>query len=234
MELFRIEEDIASSLPGLTGEELRQIEGLAESYSRTGDIETINKAIDRIEEVMKTKSDILLPISGEILYSLLRGTLYGMRYERTRSLVDLNRAVGAADEAVKATPLDHPDRASCLNNLGKGLGMRFERTGAMDDLNHAIEATDEAVKTTPSDHPNRAGALNNLGDLLGRRFEQTGAMDDLNRAVEATDKAVKATPSDHPDRAVCLNNLGIRLGTRFRRTGAVRTLRFGYLGLAID
>jgi hypothetical protein len=51
-------------------------------------METVNKAIDRIKAVMNTKNDILLPMSEEILCSLLRGTLYGMRYERTGSLVD--------------------------------------------------------------------------------------------------------------------------------------------------
>jgi hypothetical protein len=81
-------------------------------------METVNKAIDRIKEAMSTKSDILLPMSEEILCSLLRGTLYGMRYEWTGSLVDRNRAVEATDEAVKATLSDHPDRVGSVNNLG--------------------------------------------------------------------------------------------------------------------
>jgi Tfp pilus assembly protein PilF len=66
---------------------------------------------------------------------------------------DLNRAVEAADEAVKITPSNHPDRAGYLNNFGNWLGRLFERTRAMDDLNRAVEAIDKAVKITPSDHP---------------------------------------------------------------------------------
>jgi hypothetical protein len=57
--------------------------------------------------------------------------------------------VEASDEAVKATPSDHPDRVGSVNNLGASLGRRFERTGAMDNLNHAVEASNEAVKATP-------------------------------------------------------------------------------------
>jgi Tetratricopeptide repeat len=107
--------------------------------------------------------DVLLPVLGEIHSA--RGVMYGMRYEWTRSLVDLNRAIGATDKAVKATPSDHPNRAGYLYNLGNRLGTRFERTGAMDDLNHAVEATNEAVKATPSDHPDQARHLNSPWNL---------------------------------------------------------------------
>jgi hypothetical protein len=54
-----------------------------------------------------------------------------MRHERARSLDDVNRAIEATDESVKATPSDHPDRAGRLNNFaGNRLGTRFEQTGA--------------------------------------------------------------------------------------------------------
>ncbi|PVI03265.1 hypothetical protein DM02DRAFT_698160 [Periconia macrospinosa] len=43
-----------------------------------------------------------------------------------------------ANMAVEATPADHPDRASCLGNLGTFLRMRFERTGSTEDLNRAL------------------------------------------------------------------------------------------------
>ena len=42
--------------------------------------------------------------------------------------------------AVKVTPLDHPDRAGLLSNLGNKLNRRFERTGSMDVLNHPAAA----------------------------------------------------------------------------------------------
>jgi len=152
------------------------------------------------------------------------GAMLGMRFERTGSMDDLNRAVDAATMAVDATPQDHPDRAGRLNNLGNLLGTRFERTGSMDDLNRAVDAATMAVDATPQDHPDRAVCLNNLGTWLGRRFERTGSMDDLNRAVDAATMAVDATPQDHPDRAGRLNNLGNLLGRRFERTGSMDDL----------
>ncbi|KAL7917666.1 CHAT domain-containing protein [Trichoderma austrokoningii] len=105
------------------------------------------------------------------------------RFKRTGSMEDLDRAISVASDALDATPLDHPDRAGRLNNLGNWLGSRFERTGCMDDLNRAVSVASDAVDATPLDHPDRAGCLNNLGNRLGMRFERTGSMDDLNRGL---------------------------------------------------
>jgi Tetratricopeptide repeat len=105
---------------------------------------------------------VLLPFLGDLKHplkdhpgrvgSLINlGACLGRRFEQTGAMDDLNHALEATDEAVKATPLDHLGRAGCLNNLGNLLGRRFERTGATDDPNHAVEATDKAVKAAPSD-----------------------------------------------------------------------------------
>ncbi|RYP29513.1 hypothetical protein DL767_006703 [Monosporascus sp. MG133] len=150
--------------------------------------------------------------------------MLGMRFERTGSMDDLNRAVYVADMAVNAIPQGHPDRAACLNNLGSMLGSRFHRTGSMDDLNRAVDVADMAIKATSQDPPNRAGRLSNLGNLLGSRFDRTGSIDDLNRAVDVADMAINVTPQDHPDRASRLNNLGNLLGRRFDWTGSIDDL----------
>lgn len=51
----------------------------------------------------------------------------------------VNRTVEVTGTAVKATPQDHPIRATILNSLGKRLDRKCERTGPMDDFNHAVE-----------------------------------------------------------------------------------------------
>jgi len=137
---------------------------------------------------------------------------------------DLNDAVDVARQAVDITPLDHPDRARRLNNLGNRLSHRFERTGSTDDLNDAVDVARQAVDATPLDHPDRARLLNNLGSWFGHRFGRTGSMDDINDAVDIARQAVDATPLDHPDRVGLLNNLGIWLGRRFERTGSMDDL----------
>jgi hypothetical protein len=149
------------------------------------------------------------------------GNLLDMRFERTGSIDDPNRAVDVASSAVDAMPQDHPDRAAILNNLGNTLGRRFQQTGSIDDLNRAVDVASSAVDATPQDHPDRAGRLSNLGNWLGRRFKQTGSIDDLNCAVDVTSCAVDATPQDHLDQAGRLGNLGNLLSMRFKRTGSM-------------
>ncbi|RYP55467.1 hypothetical protein DL770_010905 [Monosporascus sp. CRB-9-2] len=75
--------------------------------------------------------------------------MLGMRFERTGSIADLNRAVDVADMAVDSTPQDHPDRAGWLNNLGNLLSKRFKQTGSIADLNRADDVANMAVDATP-------------------------------------------------------------------------------------
>ncbi|KAI3326723.1 hypothetical protein HD806DRAFT_488009 [Xylariaceae sp. AK1471] len=158
------------------------------------------------------------------------------RFELTEVMEDLNQAVEIADVAMEATPIDHPDRASRLDNLGTWLGRRFERTSSMDDLNRAVDIASAAVNATPQDHPDRAGRLNNLGKLLGKRFERTGSIDDLNRAVSLVIEAVDAMPQDYPNRSSYLNNLGMLLSKRFERTGSMDDLNYAIdaVKMAVD
>jgi hypothetical protein len=151
-------------------------------------------------------------------------------------MTDLEEAIYPAREAVKATPLDHPDRAGCLNSLGIRLSDRYSRTGAMTDLEEAISMTQEAVKATSLDYSGRAGCLNNLGNRLGDRFSRTGAMTDLEEAIHVTQEAVKATPLNHPNQARYLNNLGNWLSTRYERTGSIDDLNHAIevMDIALD
>jgi hypothetical protein len=73
------------------------------------------------------------------------GNALGNRSERTGSEADLGAAVATSRAAVEATPVDHPDRAMYLNNLGGVLGHRFERTGSPADLDAAVAAYRDAA-----------------------------------------------------------------------------------------
>ncbi|KAI9782887.1 MAG: hypothetical protein M1816_001668 [Peltula sp. TS41687] len=139
-------------------------------------------------------------------------------------MADLEQAIRYLQQAVGATPADHPERAKRLNSLGAGYGNRFQRTGQMTDLEQAIRYVQQAVGATPADHPYRASYLNNLGGGYRERFQRTGQMTDLEQAIRYLQQAVEATPADHPDRSSRLNNLGIGYGVRFRRTGQMADL----------
>src|SRR5438046_2411473 len=89
--------------------------------------------------------------------------LFSPKLLRPTSIRDLDAAVEAMEKAVKSTPLNHPDRSACLNNLGVILRSRFEQTELMTDLNAAVKANWDAVKSTPYGHSDRAMYLNSLG-----------------------------------------------------------------------
>ncbi|CUS11105.1 unnamed protein product, partial [Tuber aestivum] len=89
--------------------------------------------------------------------------MFSSRFERMGDLRDLKKATKHAEEALAATPRDHPLTATIHNNLGYFLSMRFERTGDLGDLQKAIDHAQEALSTTPQDHPDRASRHSNLG-----------------------------------------------------------------------
>jgi tetratricopeptide (TPR) repeat protein len=127
--------------------------------------------------------------------------------------------------AVDITPVDHPDLAAYLPNLGNQLQRRFERTGRIKNLEEAIQVSRRAVDTTPVDHPNLAVCLNNLGNQLQSQFERTRRIEDLEEAIQASRRAVDTTPVDHHNLAAYLNNLGNHLQRQFERTGRIEDLK---------
>ena len=54
-------------------------------------------------------------------------------------MADLEDAIQLGRQAVDATPLGHPDRTGCLNNLGNRQSVRYARTRAMTDQEQATE-----------------------------------------------------------------------------------------------
>ncbi|PQE12949.1 TPR domain-containing protein [Rutstroemia sp. NJR-2017a BBW] len=212
-------QEISLDATALTSSLGNQVARLLENYEQTGSLETLNKAIRIMEQVVDIVGEYITP---DILSNL--GVVLGRRFERTGSIEDLNRAIDITDIAVDATPQDYPNRANYLSNLGSILGIRFEQTGSIEDLNRAVDITDIAVDTTPQNHPDRAGRLSNLGNALSRRFERTGSIEGLNRAIDVTDMAIDATPQDHPNRARYLSNLGSWLSIRFEWTGSIEDL----------
>jgi hypothetical protein len=115
------------------------------------------------ETVASTLSD-LGDRASALLVDLLRNHQAGMPG------VDLNRAIDLGDQAVTATPKDHPDHPGRLSNLAVALQTRFARTGQLGDLNRAIDLGDQAVTATPKDHPDHPMYLSNLGNALRTRF----------------------------------------------------------------
>ncbi|KAI0553279.1 hypothetical protein F4679DRAFT_502942 [Xylaria curta] len=93
------------------------------------------------------------------------GNWLAVRFERSGSMNDLNRAIDLAREAISVIHKDDPDLPVHLNSLGNKFYTRFERKGSMDDLNFAIDFAKLAVDFTPEGHPDRAGRLRHFADI---------------------------------------------------------------------
>ena len=61
---------------------------------------------------------------------------------------DLDRVI-MNQQAVGSNPVNHPNHAGIIHNLGKALEHRFERTASLEDLNYAIVIIEQAVELTP-------------------------------------------------------------------------------------
>ncbi|WP_371551505.1 CHAT domain-containing protein [Streptomyces sp. NBC_00554] len=166
---------------------------------------------------------LLADAAAPLAVRMFQNALVSPSMDRLSAVADLWQRI------VQATPVDHPERAGRLSNLGGALQVRFERTGVQGDLDTAIAVGREAVTAIPVDHPDRARMLSNLGGALQARFERTGMQGDLDTAIAVGQEAVTAIPVDHPDRARMLSNLGGALQARFERTGTP-----GDLDTAID
>jgi len=139
-------------------------------------------------------------------------------------MADPEMAIQRFQEAVNATPADHPDRAGRLHDLGSVDHERYQRTGSMADLETIIQRYQEAIDMTPADHPDRARRLHSLASGYGDRYRRTGAMANLETAIQRYQEAVDATPTNHPDRAVRLHSLGLGYRDRYQRTGTMADL----------
>lgn len=128
-----------------------------------------------------------------------------------------------AEQAVFATPEDHPDRAGRLSNLADGLANQYNRTRNINDLEAAISKAELAASSTLNQ--NRAGTLKILGNMLFMQFIQTGNMDDLEAAISKLEVAISITPEDHSSQAAMKYDLGFMLRVRFDQTKSLDNLQ---------
>lgn len=94
------------------------------------------------------------------------------RFEQTRLIEDLERAITASNDAINLTPKDTSHRAKYLNALSNALLLRFEWMGTPEDLDTAIAAAYESI-SCPTEAQNVlsiAYYYNNLGNALSRRL----------------------------------------------------------------
>ncbi|KAL8909892.1 MAG: hypothetical protein Q9171_004805 [Xanthocarpia ochracea] len=120
--------------------------------------------------------------------------------DRARTIADLETAIQRSQEALDAILADHLDRADRLYSLGVEYRNRYQRIGTIADLETAIQRIQEALDTTPADHPDRAGRLHSLGVGYHIRYNKTGSTVDRETAIQRYQEALNQSSSPVGDR----------------------------------
>jgi tetratricopeptide (TPR) repeat protein len=116
--------------------------------SSTAELEML-KSVTTIDQVFESLSRATVePQPDRPNYLIQLSLALQRRFEKTRSIDDLNQATIATEEAVACTMPDHPKRALYINYLCQTLRNRFEIKRGIDDLNQAIAIWEQAVIPT--------------------------------------------------------------------------------------
>ena len=67
------------------------------------------------------------------------GNALVVRFLRTGSMDDLNRAISTFEGTVNSAPTSHPARETFLSKFSVALSSHFERNGSIEDLDGAIK-----------------------------------------------------------------------------------------------
>lgn len=159
-----------------------------------------------------------------------------LRFERTGSINDFNRAVDVGTTVVEMLPRDSEGRVADLNKSSIFLVRRFMRLGSEEDLNEAIRILTNALDATSSDEILLASSMNLLAQCLHARFQHTGSIDELNQAIDLVTLACATVPRNHSRRGNLFENLGDYLNLRFDRLGSLNDLNLAIdnISMAID
>lgn len=107
------------------------------------------KSITTLDQTLESLSRITYETQPDRRKYLIQLSLtLKRRFEKTRSIDDLNQALVATEKAVACTTSDHPKHTLYLNYLCQLFRNRFELQGGIDDLNQAIAIREQAVTFT--------------------------------------------------------------------------------------
>jgi tetratricopeptide (TPR) repeat protein len=102
----------------------------------------------------------------------------------------------------KTLPANHPNLASCYNNIGNVYDNMGEYSKALSYYEKALEIQQ---KTLPANHPDLATSYNNIGLVYKNMGEYSKALSYYEKALEIQQKTL---PANHPDLATSYNNIG--------------------------
>jgi hypothetical protein len=199
---------------------------LSDRADRTGSVAALNEAVEtsRYAATLAPADDPHRPdnVTRAEFWSRFCADLM-RRYERTAGgLSQLDEAVAAGEEAVKAAPPGHRSRPSCFNALSWALHVRYQRTGLQHDLDHAVRAIRTAVDASTPGTASHGTYLMNLAYILRSQYIRSRDGDTINASIDAARAALESMTPDDLHRAPCMQNLAISLTARWRQSAGGR------------
>jgi CHAT domain-containing protein/tetratricopeptide (TPR) repeat protein len=204
-----------SSVDALLGANQAFARGIA--WESDGDLDDLDRAIQRVEEAMRRTPGDDAPIEQLSALVLLRFGAGGR-------LEDVDRTIGSLDRARARLSPSSLAWARLGHILATLQAARFEMTKQPADLDRAISLHEQALPAFPKGGIHWAPALGALASALWRRVEVTRSRADLDRAITLFERAAGVMAPDAPDRMVLLGNLGGCLWDRYLLSGREQDL----------
>ena len=116
----------------------------------------------------------------------------------------------------KVLGLEHPDTASCYNNIG---GIYRHQKKYTEALRYYFKTLDICIKEFGLEHPHTAGTYNNIGHVL---FDQKKYAEAMKNFFKALDVDKKMLGIRHPAVATIYKNIGQCYANLGNRSEAIR------------
>ncbi|KAF7544109.1 hypothetical protein G7Z17_g10209 [Cylindrodendrum hubeiense] len=183
-----------------------------------GEISYLEVAITELEQALAVAAGYP---RRYVLFNNIANKL-GLRYDCTKNIEDLERAIDMLQEALSEAPEYH--RATLLNNLAVRLDNIYSRTRSISDGEKAVFAAREAVEAMPDEDGNRSIALHNLSRLLAEIYLHTGNIADLEEAIDISRRVLEGSDEDNRNISDYLHNLGVQLSYKYTHTEKIKYL----------
>ncbi|KUL44644.1 hypothetical protein ADL28_39675 [Streptomyces violaceusniger] len=190
-------------------------------YEYNGEVAHLQEAIEAEEQALALTAEGD-DQRGDRLTNL--SVSYRLRYERLRSVADLDAAIQLGTEALSA-PLN--DSALAAASLSTAFQLRYRHTLNQADLDRGVHLGRKAVDKSEDGSPHRSAALTTYANALSWRLaESVGQRQevDVDEAVRLTREAVATLPVHDPDRGLHLMQYSSWLRYRYTRWGDPRDL----------
>lgn len=180
---------------------------------RTGDVPTLQQAVQALEEALATLlyGSVHVPGCWLNLGNVHRALLY-----HTGKGEHVDEALRCYTKAVEAAP-SGPVSVQAAVNLSTGLMDAYEHLGG--DLRYFQDALDQLEKARAKNPGSEETFFLVLthSQIFARRHESVGSMDDLERAIDLAWEALRLTLHASSRRAMVCNNLAGVLKRRYDR-----------------